>query len=293
MKCAREKYEYFNFILFTFINQNQLCHVIELKGPVFPEPLKDPSDLQKLTVDGAVSRLTYVGDAITRMRHLLEGKVPLFGFSGAPVSLTFFLFSPKGLALESLHNRIYFQWTLMGYMIEGGGSKTMEKAKHWLTAYESESKHLLTLLSQVVVDYFEMQVKAGAQMLQLFESSAEHLSKELFLKISLVHVKYIRDSLRERLIKQNIEPVPMVLFAKGAGHSLKEQAELGFEVIGLDWTVDPIEARNAVGPNVTLQGNLNPEDMYKSPVSHTFTINHVYFISLLVVCFAGGTKGID
>lgn len=208
------------------------------KGPVFPEPLKDPSDLKKLTVDDAVSRLTYVGDAITRMRHLLDGKVPLIGFSGAP-------------------------WTLMGYMIEGGGSKTMEKAKHWLTAYTSESKHLLTLLSQVIVDYFEMQVKAGAQMLQLFESSAEHLSKELFLEVSLGHVKYIRDNLRERLIEQNIEPVPMVLFAKGAGHSLKEQSELGYEVIGLDWSVDPIEARNAVGPNITIQGNLNPEDMYK------------------------------
>lgn len=57
------------------------------QGPVFPEPLNVPSDLSKLTSDGAVGRLTYVGDAITRMRHMLDGKVPLIGFTGAPVSI--------------------------------------------------------------------------------------------------------------------------------------------------------------------------------------------------------------
>ena len=60
----------------------------------------------------------------------------------------------------------------MGYMIEGGGSKTMSKAKAWLTDSPKESKELLTLLTTVIVDYLEMQVKAGAQMLQVFESSA-------------------------------------------------------------------------------------------------------------------------
>lgn len=155
----------------------------------------------------------------------------------------------------------------MGYMIEGGGSKTMSKAKHWLATYPKESTQLLQMLTDVIVEYFEMQVKAGAQMLQVFESSADYISKEEFAAVSLPYVRQIRDRLHEKLKSQNIEPVPMVIFAKGGGHSLKEQSELGYEVIGLDWTVDPIEARNAVGPNVTLQGNLKPEDMYKSPVS--------------------------
>lgn len=53
---------------------------------MFPEPLNTPADLAKLTPEGAVERLTYVGDAITMMRHKLEGKVPLIGFTGAPVS---------------------------------------------------------------------------------------------------------------------------------------------------------------------------------------------------------------
>lgn len=219
--------------------------VVEMQpgvGPVFPEPLVTPSDLSKLTIEGAVSRLTYVGDAITMMRHKLEGKVPLIGFTGAP-------------------------WTLMGYMIEGGGSKTMSKAKSWLSDYPEESKKLLETLTSVIVDYFVMQVKAGAQMLQVFESSAEHLSKEQFLTISIPYVKSIRVQLEKKLKDEGIETVPMVIFAKGGGHSLAEQAELGYAVIGLDWTVDPEEARKQVGPNITLQGNLDPQDLYKTPVS--------------------------
>ncbi|XP_067627419.1 uroporphyrinogen decarboxylase isoform X1 [Eurosta solidaginis] len=209
-------------------------------GPVFPEPLQTPSDLAKLTPEGAVGRLTYVGDAITMMRHKLEGRVPLIGFTGAP-------------------------WTLMGYMIEGGGSKTMSKSKAWLTDFPVDSKRLLGMLTDAIVDYLEMQTKAGAQLLQIFESSAEHLSKEDFLKWAVPYIKEIRDKLVERLQQQSIPLVPLTLFAKGAGHSLKEQATLGYDIIGLDWTVDPVEARKQVGPNITLQGNLDPQDMYKTP----------------------------
>lgn len=56
------------------------------------------------------------------------------------------------------------------------------------------------------------------------------------------------------------------VFAKGGGHSLDVQATLGYETLGLDWTVDPIEARKIVGDNITLQGNLDPQDLYKTPV---------------------------
>lgn len=167
-------------------------------------------------------------------------------------------------------NEILFQWTLMGYMIEGGGSKTMSKAKSWLTDHNETSHKLLSLLTDVIVDYFEMQVKAGAQILQVFESSADYIDKEQFAEVSLPYVRKIRDQLRKRLQDQSIEPVPMVLFAKGGGHSLSEQAECGYEIIGVDYNVDPVDARKAVGPNVTLQGNLNPENMYLPEVNSRY-----------------------
>ncbi|XP_055627341.1 uroporphyrinogen decarboxylase isoform X2 [Toxorhynchites rutilus septentrionalis] len=214
---------------------------VEMKkgvGPVLPEPLVTPADLERLNQTGTIERLNYVGDAITMMRHMLDGKVPLLGFTGAP-------------------------WTLMGYMIEGGGSKTMSKAKAWLADYPEASHQLLNILTDQVVNYLVMQVKAGAQMLQVFESSAEHLSKEQYITIAMPYLKRIRDDLQKKLSDEGIDAVPLVLFSKGAMHSLPEQAQLGYDVIGLDWTIDPHEARKLVGPDVTLQGNLDPQDMYK------------------------------
>lgn len=98
----------------------------------------------------------------------------------------------------------------MGYMIEGGGSKTMSKAKYWLTDYTEDATKLLAMLTASIVDYLEMQVKAGAQLLQIFESSAEHLSKEDFLNWCVPYIKEINDKLKQRLTEQGIPLVPMV-----------------------------------------------------------------------------------
>ncbi|KAG8536281.1 hypothetical protein GDO81_026721, partial [Engystomops pustulosus] len=110
------------------------------RGPVFPEPLKGPEDLQKLKVTVDVSQeLGYVFQAITLTRHKIAGQVPLIGFTGAP-------------------------WTLMTYMIEGGGSNTMSKAKRWLYQDPGASRQLLQQLTDVIVDYLVGQVAAGAQV---------------------------------------------------------------------------------------------------------------------------------
>jgi len=91
--------------------------------------------------------LGYVFEAITLTRKELKGEVPLIGFSGAP-------------------------WTLFAYMIEGGGSKTLQKAKSWLYLYPSESKDLLHRIAVVCAEYLVGQVKAGAQFLQVPQSKA-------------------------------------------------------------------------------------------------------------------------
>ncbi|XP_045526732.1 uroporphyrinogen decarboxylase [Pieris brassicae] len=210
------------------------------QGPVFPSPLASPSEIDELQEDGAVSRLAYVGKAITLTRHKIDGKVPLIGFTGAP-------------------------FTLMGYMIEGGGSKTMSKTKEWLEKYPKDVHRLLALLTRVIIDYLVMQVESGAQLLQVFESSADHLTREQFADVSAPYLKDIRDGVQKKLQEKNLDQVPMTVFAKGGGHSLDVQAKMGYETIGLDWTVDPTEARKIVGENITLQGNLDPQDLYKTP----------------------------
>lgn len=98
----------------------------------------------------------------------------------------------------------------MGYMIEGGGSKTLSKAKKWLYAHSKESHKLLSLLTDVIVDYLVMQVEAGAQILQIFDSSAEYLNNHLYSIFGLPYLKNIRDQVKKKLKVQKLDEVPMV-----------------------------------------------------------------------------------
>ncbi|XP_037780900.1 uroporphyrinogen decarboxylase-like [Penaeus monodon] len=215
--------------------------VVEMRtgeGPVFPAPLREPEDLAKLGSPADVcSKLQYVFDALTLTRKELKGRAPLIGFSGAP-------------------------WTIMAYMIEGKGSKTMSLAKGWLYKYPEASHKLLKIITDATVNYLVGQVKAGAQCLQVFESHAEHLGPELFRKFALPYLEQICNEVKERVAKAGLKDIPMIVFPKGGHFALKELAALKYEVIGIDWTVDPALAREIVGPNKTLQGNLDPCALY-------------------------------
>ncbi|XP_075688178.1 uroporphyrinogen decarboxylase isoform X2 [Rhinoderma darwinii] len=208
------------------------------RGPVFPEPLKGPEDLQKLKPTVDVSQeLGYVFRAITLTRHKIAGQVPLIGFAGAP-------------------------WTLMTYMIEGGGSNTMSKAKRWLYHNPSASHQLLQQLTDVIVDYLVGQVAAGAQALQVFESHAGCLGPQQFGDFSLPYLKQISRRVKKKLKTEGLEQVPMIVFAKDAHYALEDLSQSGYEVVGLDWTIRPQEAREKTGKRVTLQGNLDPCALY-------------------------------
>jgi len=110
-------------------------------GPHFPDPLNTPEDAEtklRKVVD-VEKELGYVFEAITLTRKELKGEVPLIGFIGAP-------------------------WTLFAYMIEGGGSKTLQKAKSWLFKYPAESKDLLRRIAEVCAEFLVGQARAGAQV---------------------------------------------------------------------------------------------------------------------------------
>jgi uroporphyrinogen decarboxylase len=123
--------------------------MVDGKGPHFPKPLKSPEDGQysqvlEKNVDVA-AELDYVYKAITMTRHKLKGRVPLFGFCGAP-------------------------WTLLCYMVEGGGSKLFIQTKTWVYKYPEASKALLQKIAEVCVEYLALQVQAGAQVHRFFVS---------------------------------------------------------------------------------------------------------------------------
>lgn len=206
------------------------------KGPVFPAPLVDPSevDTRLLSNPDPKNRLAYVYKAITMTRHKLEGKVPLIGFSGAP-------------------------WTLMAYMVEGEGSKTFSKAKTWLYKYPEASKKLLQKVTDVIKEYLVYQIEAGAQLVQVFDSWAGELSPEIFQEFSLPYLKQIGDHLRSKF-----PDFPLIVFAKGASYAIEDLSKLSYNVIGLDWTITPQEARK-LAPKATFQGNMDPATLYADP----------------------------
>lgn len=230
------------------------------KGPTFLEPLATPQDVSKLKKVDVKKDLDYVFEAIRLTRTKLAGRVPVIGFCGAP-------------------------WTLMAYMIEGGGSKTWEKAKRWLFDYPEQSKELLNRIANVCVKYLVEQVRAGAQLLQVFDSWAGELTPHDFRTYALPYLRNIAREVKDTLATMSVEPPPMIVFAKGAiNHSLVELSKIGYDVIGIDYTVEPAWARKVLSDcrasarkfsrlecekggehPIALQGNMDPAILYARP----------------------------
>lgn len=212
--------------------------MVKGKGPHFTSPLKIPEDAEAIIeshkddINSVVGQLNYVFDAIRLTRAKLGGVVPLLGFSGAP-------------------------WTLMAYMIEGGGSKTLSLAKRWLYCYPEVSRRLLRLLEDTVIEYLIQQVHAGAQMLEVFDTWAEFLAPDTFVDFVVPGLRRIASE-----VKAKTQNIPMTLFAKGANASLHIMKDLGYDVLSVDWTISPKQAREAVSGKVSLQGNLDPCVLY-------------------------------
>lgn len=205
--------------------------MLEQKGPWFEKTITQMSDLQQLNFKVDVEDgLSYVLEAIKITKKELNGRVPLIGFAGAP-------------------------WTIFCYMVEGHGSKTFSVARHMLYTQPKLAHQLLEGITEVTIRYLKAQVKAGADLLQVFDSWAGILGPDQYREFGL---RYL-----EKIAKE-VSEVPLTLFAKGAHHSIAQLAQTNCATIGIDWQMDMQEARKLVGPNKTLQGNIDPCALYAS-----------------------------
>lgn len=206
--------------------------LIEKKGPFFPETIKSKSDIDKLiSGKSAAEKLGYVYDALSLTKKRLDNKVPLIGFAGAP-------------------------WTLLSYMIEGQGSKTFSKAKSFLYK-EAELSHLiLGKITETVIEYLKLKIEHGADVLQVFDSWAGVLNKDLYSEFCLPYLQRIVDE---------VQGVPKIVFCKGAYFAMEEIIGLGSEAVGLDWTYGSSAFRSDYGNDVMVQGNLDPCVLYGAP----------------------------
>jgi uroporphyrinogen decarboxylase len=205
----------------------------EGKGPSFPNTIRNREDLEKLDTSNIASHLDYVTQAIEETLHRLQSRVPLIGFAGAP-------------------------WTIFCYMIEGKGSKEFSLARKMLVENPELSNALLSMITDATIQYMNAQVKAGIHLFQLFDSWAGVLNPSLYASMIQPHV--------ERIITACPASVPTTYFAKGGYFAAESIQSLSCQVVGLDWTIHPADAKLKF-PNKTLQGNLDPAILYGTPES--------------------------
>jgi len=203
--------------------------VIESKGPVFDEPIREVSQIENLQAENIVERLDYVMQAVKMTKEKLNKRVPLIGFSGSP-------------------------WTLAAYMVEGKGSKNFEIIKSFIYNEPEAAHRLLQILADSVVGYLNAKIRAGCDAVQIFDTWASILSPTDFEEFSLRYIRYICENLETN-------GAPVIVFAKGVS-SYKYLANLKCDALGVDWVRNIGDVRAEIGGAKALQGNLDPTILY-------------------------------
>jgi uroporphyrinogen decarboxylase len=197
-------------------------------GPHVAEPLRSAAQIHALRApDGPIA--PFVGDALRLVRAELQPHVGLIGFAGAPL-------------------------TLAAYLIEGSGSKEYEHFRAFLRAEPAALHVLLEKLTGVTIDYLKMQIAAGAQAVQLFDSWAGLHDLPTYRTFGIPYYRKILEALAGL-------GAARIFFALGAAHLTAAIAELPCEVVGVDWRTDLRAARAAFGARA-LQGNLDTAILY-------------------------------
>ena len=208
--------------------------VEEGSGPRFPTPLASATDAARLRAFDP-SSVAYVYHAIEETCRALAGRVPVIGFAGGP-------------------------WTLLAYMIEGHGTRQFARARRCLVEEPEFARRMLSTLADAVAAHLLQQARAGAEVVQVFESWAGIVSpadyREFVLPALAAVVERVRDA-----------GVPVVVFTPGAGAQLELTcSSVKPDVLGVDWQTPIAAARDVVRDNgVALQGNLDPCALYAAP----------------------------
>jgi uroporphyrinogen decarboxylase len=187
--------------------------------------LRSAADVERLQVEAVTERLQYVAKALPLIKSALAGRTALIGFAGSP-------------------------WTLANFMVEGGGVKEYTKAKALYYSDPPLFARLMEKLTQAVTNYLQLQIDAGAEAVQVFDSLGGVLSDGDFARASGCWMKQIVAGLNGR--------VPVIVFSKGTHGNWDDLVDTGAQVLGVDWNVRLADARARLPERVGVQGNLDP-----------------------------------
>jgi uroporphyrinogen decarboxylase len=199
-------------------------------GPSLAEPLRSRTQIESLVLRDEIA--PFVGDALRIVKSDLAPEVGLIGFAGAPL-------------------------TLAAYVIEGGGSKEYARFREFLRREPAAVHLLLEKLTELTIRYLRMQIDAGADAVQLFDSWAGLHDEPTYREFGLPYYKRIMQGIAGL-------GAARMFFALGASHLMDPIAEIPCEVVGLDWRTDLRVARRQL-PGRALQGNLDPAMLYAEP----------------------------
>jgi uroporphyrinogen decarboxylase len=183
------------------------------------------SDVDRLQESAVPERLQFTATAIKLIKQELAGKTALIGFAGSP-------------------------WTLANFMMEGGSSKEYAKARHLFYSDPDLFDRLCDKLTRAVTQFLQMQIDAGVDAIQIFDSLGGLLSAPAFEAASGRWIRRIIEALRGQ--------VPVIVFAKGAHGNLENLMSLNAQILGMDWTVSLSAVARQLPPAMGLQGNLDP-----------------------------------
>ena len=189
-------------------------------------------DVDKLKVDRIEQKLNYVAKSMRLIKQELGGERALIGFSGSP-------------------------WTLATYMIEGKSSKNYTRAKQMFYENRPLFDRLMRKITSAVVRYLRMQIIAGADAVQIFDSWGGVLAPDAFAEASAFWMKRIVDAVGDE--------VPVIVFSKNMTHLPDIMATTGANVIGVNWNTRLSQVKRSLPENVAVQGNLDPVVLNTNP----------------------------
>lgn len=194
--------------------------------------VRTAEDVRRLDEGLVRKKLHYVAEALRLAKASLAGRTAMLGFAGSP-------------------------WTLANYMTEGASVSEFTQAKALFREEPQLFEALMKKLTQAVIDLLKLQIEAGADAVQIFDSLGGTLAADDFEAASGRWIREIISSLGHK--------VPVILFAKGAAASWNSLAGLGAKVLSVDWMQSLAEVRAKLPANVGVQGNLDPALLETTP----------------------------
>ena len=210
--------------------------VIKGTGPVISVPIRHTDDLSRLIpLEDPASRLPFVAETLKSLRQEVGNKATVLGFIGTP-------------------------WTLAAYAIEGKADRHCTKTKQMMMNNPELLHSVLSHLAEHLSQYVCYQIESGAQVVQLFDSWAHHLSPEQFSEFSMPYAERIIQN-----VKSKYPEVPLIFHANGGTGKFSQMEQCSSDVLGFDWSCTMADARAHYGPKRVLQGNVDPMVLFGKP----------------------------